>query len=77
MDQSQKDNIYGGWNWALIAPFILQAVAQTVASIKMMLSENGSVKTSGYESHWDNRSTGSTKQTANTEIKQTNLYYAY
>lgn len=77
MEQSQKDNIYGGWAWAVMAPFILQAVAQTVASIKMIMSDNGSVKTSGYESHWDNRSTSSAKQSTHSEVKQTNLYYAY
>lgn len=77
MTQTQKEEIYGGWAWAILAPFIISSIAQAVSSFKMATSNSGSVKVSGYESHWDNKSTSSSSSKSTSENKTTNVYYAY
>lgn len=77
MTQKQKEDIYGGWAWALLAPFIISSIAQAVSSFKMATSNSGSVKVSGYESHWDNKPASSSSKSSSSETKTTNVYYAY
>lgn len=75
MSKRDKEELYGGFGWLVLVPFIVSAIAQTISSIKMMTSNSGSVKVSGYESHWDNK-TSTSKPTSET-TKTTNVYYAY
>lgn len=76
MTLKQKEDIYGGWAWAIAIPLIISSTAQLISSWKMATSQSGVLKTDGYESHWDNKTPSSTTSKTS-ETKVTNVYYAY
>ncbi len=76
LNQKQLEATSGGF-WQLIAlalPFIMQSVSQTVASIKMITSDSGSVKYQGYESKWESEAP-KTSKASDSAAKQ--IVYAY
>lgn len=82
LETHELEETYGGF-WQLfvaamawILPNAFNAVAQGVATFKMATSDNGSVKTKDYESHWsDNKEPASKESKSTHDIKQ--IVYAY
>lgn len=73
MSQTQKDNIYGGWGWLVVAmPFVLQSIVTTISSIKVMFTDNGSFKHGPVQSTW---STNKEPKKPNVNIKE--YFYAF
>lgn len=78
LDEQKLQTISGGfWQLAALAfPFVMQALAQTVASFKMITSDSGAIKYQGYESKWeDNGPTKSSSKSTDSSVKQ--IVYAY
>lgn len=82
LETHELENTYGGF-WQLFAaamawilPNALNVIAQSVATFKMATSDNGSVKTKDYESHWsENKEAAEKESKASRDIKQ--IVYAY
>ena len=76
MEVQKQENYYGGWAWLVaLTPLLLQSVVTTVASIKSIFSDKGSIKGKDISATWDDREVASPK--AQTEAPQTINYFAY
>lgn len=79
LKNQQLENTYGGWAWLVAAfPFMLQAVVASIAGIKMMFTDNGSVKNAGFEAHWEKNKISPGRVVRDSSMnKVAETYYAY
>ena len=79
MDTKKQESYYGGWAWLVaLTPLLLQSVVTTVASIKSIFSDKGSIKGKDISATWDDREPVVTKAPKKEpQPQQTINYFAY
>lgn len=71
MTLTQQNYLSGGFNWlVLLFPYVIKSLVSSVSAIKMLQSDNGSVKYKDWGADWStNKSSAS-----NTKVKE--YFYA-
>ncbi len=74
LSQDEKEQTYGGWAWLVaMLPLLMQSVVTTVASIKSIFSEKGSIKGKDISASWDDKGWAPDSKEQTTNV----AYYAY